>query len=397
MIQASFMFIEKYKPKTIEEFRGNETAVKSLIGWADNWKNEKFRAALIIGPTGSGKTTISELIAKKMDYNIIETNASDVRSKKALETFFGQSLKQQSLFYKGKIVLFDEIDGISGQKDRGAPGVIKSIIETSSHPIILTATSNDSNALKTIRKSCKIIRFEKVDVDTIQDMLENICEAEKIDFDERSMRAVARHADGDIRAAINDLEVLFADKGKIEHGSAKSAGYRDSKHSIGNILKIIFMTSDANIAIESMNNLDVDPGEMLEWVRENIPREYTEKKDIADAYNFVSRADVFKGRIIRMQYFGFMSYEIQLMSAGVAVSKREKPKNLKDYHFPTKIAVMARTMFERAKNKSNAQALGPELHCSSNVARQYFPLLKLMKEKQPGRYKEISEEIGLNI
>ncbi|MBW6451871.1 MAG: replication factor C large subunit [DPANN group archaeon] len=391
------MWIHKYKLKTLEEFIGNESAVKSLINWADNWKNEKMKAVLIMGPTGSGKTTITKLIAKKLNYNIVETNASDVRSKKALETFFGQSLNQQSLFYKGKIVLFDEIDGISGQNDRGAPGVIKKIIETSSHPIILTGTDSGSSAVKAIKKICKIIKFEKVDTDIIQNLLKNICDLEKVYIEDKIIRAISRHADGDIRAAINDLETLAIKGTDINLDSVKGIGFRDSKRSIENILKILFITNDANIAIESMDNLGVDPGEMLEWVRENMPREYTDKKDIAKAYEFISRADIFKGRITRMQYYRFMVYEIQLMTAGVAASKSEKPRNLKSYHFPTKIAVMARTMFERAKNKTNAKALSPHIHTSTHVAREYFPLIKLMKEKNPEQYRRLSEEIGVNI
>lgn len=53
-----------------------------------NWKdNLTARACLISGPPGIGKTSTVRLLAKSVGMNIIEWNASDVRNKKAIESF----------------------------------------------------------------------------------------------------------------------------------------------------------------------------------------------------------------------------------------------------------------------------------------------------------------------
>ncbi|MCK5234523.1 MAG: AAA family ATPase, partial [Candidatus Aenigmarchaeota archaeon] len=129
------MWSVKLKPKTFEEFAGNKKAIDQIQKWAKNFRNERYKALILIGPTGSGKTTATEILAKELNFNIVETNASDMRSKKELKSFFGHALQQQSLFFKGKLVLLDEVDGISGQYDRGAPAEIAGIIKTSKHPV----------------------------------------------------------------------------------------------------------------------------------------------------------------------------------------------------------------------------------------------------------------------
>ena len=59
----------------------------------------------IAGNIGVGKTTLVHLSALKLGFNLIELNASDVRSKKKLELFFDPLLKNHNLFNQKYIIL----------------------------------------------------------------------------------------------------------------------------------------------------------------------------------------------------------------------------------------------------------------------------------------------------
>jgi replication factor C subunit 1 len=92
------LWTEKYRPKLYSEVIGNKSLVEKLAQWLKNWhfyhkggfpKGElsQWRAALLSGPPGLGKTTSAHLVAKMEGFDAIEFNASDTRSKKSLEVF----------------------------------------------------------------------------------------------------------------------------------------------------------------------------------------------------------------------------------------------------------------------------------------------------------------------
>ena len=391
------MWAIELKPKTFEQFAGNKKAISQLKTWAHNFKNERYKAVLIIGPTGCGKTTATELLAKELGFNIIETNAGDIRSKKELQLFFGHALQQQSLFFKGKLVLMDEVDGISGRYDRGAPGELAAIIKTSKHPVILTATDENTNAVKAMKKCAKIIKFEKIEFDELCKALNNVCKTKKIEIDEKALKIIARNADGDIRAAINDLQSLNEKNKLITQDAAKTIDFRNFERNTKETLSIIFKTNDCKISKEALDTCEKDLDEMSEWVRDNLPRQYDLPKDVAGGYNMLSRADIFRGRIMRQQYYRYMVYQSANISYGVSTAKTQRYSKPLEFHFPAKIAILGRTKFSRAKENKNLKSIGESLHCSKKVARQYIPMLKIMKAKSPETYAKISEELGIEI
>jgi len=117
-------WVKKYRPNSSKEICGQDKAVKELKNHIEAYKGGK--PLLLYGAPGTGKTSSVYAVAKELGFEIVEINASDSRNKDSINQILGGALKQQSLFSKGKIVLVDEIDGISGQKDRGGlPALIK--------------------------------------------------------------------------------------------------------------------------------------------------------------------------------------------------------------------------------------------------------------------------------
>src|SRR3989344_6275682 len=123
--------INRYKPKTTKEIFGQEESVSKLKNFIVNFAKEKKNSALIYGPSGTGKTCSVYAIAKEIGHEVIEVNASDFRNAEQINSKVGNAMKQRSLFASGKIILVDEIDGLSGHQDRGGIQAITKLIEDS--------------------------------------------------------------------------------------------------------------------------------------------------------------------------------------------------------------------------------------------------------------------------
>ena len=387
------MLTEKYKPKSIKEFAGNNTAAAEVLAWVKNWKNEPKKMLLIHGKPGTGKTTLVELIAKELNYHLVATNASDMRSAKALHEGFGHSLEQQSLFFRGKLVVFDEVDGLSAG-DRGGAGEIAKIAKTSKFPVILLANDIYVKKLDPLKKASKVIAFNSVYAATIEKRLKEICEKEGVACDEKVVKSIASTAGGDLKAAINDLEIVIKGRKTAAYEDSKILSPRDSEMSIQDSLRVVFKTLSAANASEAMRDSDKPVDELIQWIRENIPLEYEKADDVARAFDAVSRANVFMGRIPRQQYWDYMGYASQIAGAGVALAKKEKYSKFVLYRFPTRIAMMGRSRIERAIRDKFAAKLADHLHCGKRAAREYLPLLSVIEEARPEEYDQFLTEIG---
>src|SRR5512138_831752 len=81
--QSSLLWVEKYRPKKIVDIIGNDEAKLSFVEWLKNKRHTK-KAVLLYGPPGCGKTTLVNAAAREFNFTIIEMNASDTRSEKAV-------------------------------------------------------------------------------------------------------------------------------------------------------------------------------------------------------------------------------------------------------------------------------------------------------------------------
>jgi len=376
------LWVDKYKPQKLSEVVNQKEALDIIIKWFNKWKPGS-KPLLLYGPPGTGKTCSIEVLANEKNYDFIQMNASDVRSASEIKEVIGRSMVQQSLFRKGKIFFLDEIEGLYGKEDFGGVKEIISIIKESQHRIILTSNNPYDPKLRALRSYCILVQFKKISVWDIEKRLNQICEKEKIKPDKEVLRQLAKRSEGDLRSAINDLEAISQGKKEITAKDLEALSYRERETSIFDALKMIFKTQTALSAKLAINNVDKDPDEIFWWIENNIAKEYERPEEIAKAYDALSKADIFSHRISSGQNWRLKAYMIDLMTAGVALAKKEMYRKFTKYQYPSKLAVLGSTKIERKEEKERMMELSKQLHCSTRkVRKEFLPFLRFFSKRR---------------
>ncbi len=384
---------KKYQPKNIKEIIGQDLAIKALKNFIVNFKNEKKKSALLYGPSGTGKTCSVHALASDLGLEIYEINASDVRNKEQIEQKVGSVVKQQSLFFKGKIILVDEIDGLSGSKDRGGLQALIKLVQQTTFPIILTTMNPWDYKFASLRTKSNLIEFKPLDYLSIFKILKTICQKEKKTIKDETLKALARRSAGDARGAINDLQSLYE---KSKDLNLEELGERNKVETMINALIKIFKTTDPNIAKNAFENVEENTDEIFLWIDENLPLEYDKPKDLANAYDKLSKADVFRGRIKRWQHWRYLTYINDLLTIGVALSKDEKYKKYCQYKPTSRLLKLWWAKQKSLKKKSIEHKIALHTHTSTKQVIKNIDYLKLIFKKNKSMSKEISEQLNLD-
>ncbi|MBW2983488.1 replication factor C large subunit [Candidatus Woesearchaeota archaeon] len=389
-------FIHKYQPKSSKEVVGQASAIVQLKEFFLNFKKQKKRAVLVYGPSGVGKTCSIYAIANDLSLEVLEVNASDFRTAEQINTKVGAAALQQSLFSKGKVILVDEIDGLAGNKDRGGIQAIIKLMQKSAFPMVLTATNPFDNKFGSVRSKSTLVEFKPIEPADAAEVLKRICKKEKIKYDETTLKSLARRTGGDLRAAINDLQTLTQDKKQLVKETLDELGERNKLESILNALVKVFKSTDPKIAITAFDNVEEDLDKCFLWVDENLPHEYKKPADLARAYDKLSRADVFRGRIRRWQHWRFMVYENALLSAGVAVSKDEKYKEFTKYKPTGRLLKLWWAKQKNMKKKAIAAKIAEATHTSTRNILKDFEYFKVIFKKNKEMSKQLIEQLNLD-
>ena len=252
----SQLWTTKYAPSTLNQICGNKANVERIQAWLHNWPKARkydfqkrgadgmggYRAIIISGPPGIGKTTAAHLAAKLEGYDVLESNASDTRSKKLVESGVSDVLNNTSLmgYFAGdgktvdagkkKIVLvMDEVDGMSAG-DRGGVGALAKFCKKTEVPLILICNERRLPKMKPFDFVAFDVKFQRPTVDQIRSRIMTICHREGLKMPPQVVNALIEGSGKDIRQIINMLSTAKLDQTTMDFDQSKAMTKAWEKH-----------------------------------------------------------------------------------------------------------------------------------------------------------------------
>ena len=173
------------------------------------------------GPSGIGKTSSIRVLAKTKGYRIFELNASDKRNKDTINNSVGFLMNNTTLSSvdnstnSKNLIIMDEIDGMTGNEDKGGIKALIDISKKTKVPIIFICNDIYSPKIKTLANYCYDIRYNRPEKRQIVFRLMEICKQEKIFIDNQTLNYITDNFNCDIRQIINYLDLCSRTKKNI--------------------------------------------------------------------------------------------------------------------------------------------------------------------------------------
>ena len=203
----SQMWVEKHRPKSVGDIRGQAAVVNRLEVYAESGT---FPHMLFAGPPGTGKTTAAlaltrDVFTDSYQENTLEMNASDERGLESIRTKVKQFARSAPLGGATfKVIFLDEADALTPD----AQGALRRIMEQYSGTCRFILSCNySSKIIEPIQSRCAVFRFRPIASDQVAEEVRRIATAEGIELDDDACDAIVHVSLGDLRKAITALQV----------------------------------------------------------------------------------------------------------------------------------------------------------------------------------------------
>ena len=248
-------WIEKYRPINIRDIM-----LDKIVGLEiDNIiKTKEIPNMILTGTPGTGKTTtllclIYKLYGPYIKNAVLELNASDDRGIQSINTnvitFCNYLLpyKNEDVPYaQHKLVIFDEADNMTDK----ALLIISMLMDKYYKTTRFVFTCNTSyKIIESIQSRCKILRFKRLTKEQSTNKLEDICKIEKIKYKQDALETISVMSNGDMRLAINMLQITSDNYDKINVKNVISACDKPSPV----IIKEILLDCINNKLVDAIN------------------------------------------------------------------------------------------------------------------------------------------------
>ena len=200
------IWIEKYRPQTFEEVRGQEQIVSRVKAFVEK---KNLPHLMFTGPAGVGKTTLAIVIARELfgeswRENFLELNASDERGIDVIRSKVKDFARTKAMGnVPFKVIYLDESDALT----REAQQALRRTMENYTRNCrFILACNYSSKIIDPIQSRCAVFRFKPLEKEQIFSLLDWIAEKESLSVQEGAKEALYEVSGGDCRKAENTLQ-----------------------------------------------------------------------------------------------------------------------------------------------------------------------------------------------
>ena len=219
--------------------------------------------------------------------------------------------------------------------------------------------------------------MKKARWNSINALLKKIAKTEEIKVNPAAMKEIAVKSQGDVRSAINTLQALSDKDSILEVRDVEDLRIKDDRSDIFNAITGVLKSKNPKHVRDALR-VDEDPTLVMEYIAENIPREYSKKDEIKKAYENIAKADLYFARARNSRNYGYWKYASDFMGIGVSSSKKETYKKFTKIQSPTIFTLMGRNRGKRNLRDGIAEKMTQKMHVSHAVGISMFPYLEIM-------------------
>lgn len=261
----------RMRPDTLENFVGQEHFMYEGSLFYNSIKNKTFDSAIFFGPSGTGKTTLARIIAREMDGDFHELNASVTGTKELKELIERAKLSFYGLEKRTTYVYVDEVHRWNKLQQDSLlkaleEGVIKFIGSTTENPYF-----SINNAV--ISRVRNIYEFRRLSADNLVTIIRRALEDKErgfgnlnIKYETEAVRILAEMANGDARVALDTIGFIvdnlsdgqIIDSRIVSEAMQRKVGFYDKEDDRYNLLSALQKSvrgSDPDAAVHYLARL----------------------------------------------------------------------------------------------------------------------------------------------
>jgi len=267
-MRDEFLWVEKYRPKTIEECILPEQTKKTFLDFLDKGEVPNL---LLAGPAGCGKTTVAKALCNQLGVDVYVINGSD--EGRFLDTVRNNAKNFASTVSfssesKHKVIIIDEADNTTPDVQL----LLRASIEEFSNNCRFIFTCNYKNKIiEPLHSRCAVIEFgikgkQKQEIATcFFKRLNSILEQERVESDKKVLAQLINNHFPDWRRVLNECQ-RYSVGGKIDSGIL--ATFTDVQ--VNDLVKNLKEKNFPQVRKWVVDNLDNDTSVLLRRIYDSL-------------------------------------------------------------------------------------------------------------------------------